>query len=108
MSEDNIFKKLDKETDRAIDDLVRGRDEDIFIRHARKTRFNEQYGNRHVVAWAPGWFAYTNIKKDLRNPDYTKTQKIISCAIDIGLELTLDFVKVGCCYGVYLYVDRLF
>ena len=108
MSEDNLFKKLDKKTDKTIDYLVHGKDEDIFLRNARKNKFNEQYGNRHVAAWLPGWFAYTNIKKDIRNPTYTKTQKIFSCAIDIGLELTLDAVKVGCCYGVYLYIDRLF
>jgi len=106
MYKENLLARLVKTKEKFVDDLVYGKKEDIFIRNARNSKYEGKCIDRTVAAWLPGWFAYVYIKKDLANPEYTKKQKIISCVNDISIELTLDAIRVGCCYGVYLLIDR--
>ena len=108
MSKETPLTRLDKAQETFIDNLVYGKEEDVFVRHARKREFKEKYGNRHLAAWLPGWYAYVNIRDDIKNPELTTKQKVALCAVDVGLELVLDAVRVGCVYGLYKFADYLF
>ncbi len=102
----NPLTQFENRKEKFIDDLVHGKNEDIFVRNARKKEFEKTYGGpRQLVAWIPGMFAYGAIKKDIRNPNYTTTEKIASCAIDIILELGLDAARIGCLYGIYKTIE---
>ena len=98
----NAFKKFDKKLENSIEDLVYGK-EDIFIRNARRLKFEERYGTKFadsgVMLWVPGWVAYKNIKLSLKNKEYTTKQKIASIGIDIGLGLIFEITKFGAIYG---------
>lgn len=108
MSNKNLLTKLDETNHNLIDNLVYGKDEDVFVRNARRNKFQEKYGDRNLAAWLPGWVAYVNIRDNIRNPELTTKQKVALYAIDIGVELVLDAVRVGCVYGVYKFADYLF
>ncbi len=98
MSHENLFSRLDN--------FAYGKD--VFVRHARRREFKERYGNRYLVAWLPGWFAYRSIRAHVRNPKFTTKQKVALCAADLGGELLLDAVRVVSAYGLYRFADYVF
>ena len=94
-----------------IENIFYGKDEDRWERYARrkeKKEFERKYGGKHTLVWVPGLFAYSRIKEDLKIPEFTKKEKAIFCAVDIGCELVLDAIKIGCIYGAYRFYDYLF
>lgn len=97
----NIFKQYNRCKEKFIDDLFYGKDEDLFVRHARRRKIREIYGNPHLVAWIPGMFFYLTTREDLRDSNLTRKEKAILIAGNFGLELILDVARVGAAYGVY-------
>jgi len=92
-----------------IDDIIHGKSEDIFIRSARNREFKEKYGNIHIATWLPFYFTYINVKDVIKkNPEITKKEIIIGCAINLGLELILDATRIGAIYGLYKFNEYLY
>lgn len=98
---DNLLEKLDKIQSGSWSDLIFGKDEDIFVRNARRKEINNEYGSMYKVGIIPGWFAYVSIKKVLENSEFTIKQKTALCSYAIGGELFLDGVKTGIVYIFY-------
>jgi len=107
MQKENLLTKLDKKQEDLIDNITHGKNEDIFVRNARRKEFEKKYNNRHLAAWMPGWYAYVNIKEDIKNPEWTKTEKAISCGFTIVHEIILDAARLGAIYGLYKWIDYL-
>ncbi len=96
-----VKNKLEKICLKIADDIVYGKDEDIFLRNARNIKFKKQYSNSLATAWLPGYFAYVNIRDGIKNQELTKKQKIGICVISLSLELVLDAVRFGSIYSLY-------
>ena len=100
MTED-FLDKLDKTERDFIDDIIYSKDENLFIRHARRKVFDETYGNIFLAPWIPGLFAYANIKKYANDTKITRKEKIIMYTGSISGELILSVFRVGAVYGTY-------
>lgn len=108
MSIENLFQKFERKKEEFIDNLIYGKDEDRWVRYARKRDFREKYGNPFIAAWTPGLIAYVNIRDYLRNSKFTKKEKAVLCITAVGCELILDVVKVGGIYLCYKLTKYLF
>jgi len=101
MSQENPLRRLTDLHETTIDNVVYNLSEDPIIGQARVREFNNQYGNIHLVAWVPGIFAYTRIKKTLNDSRLTTGNKAARIGIDLACELTLDLIRFGSLYGLY-------
>jgi hypothetical protein len=108
MADKDLLTRLGRSEDDFVDNLVYGKDEDGFVRHARRREFKEKYGNKHLTVWMPLWFTYINTRDDIRNPQLTTKQKVIACAFNLGTEIVLDAIRLGCIYTAYRITDYLF
>lgn len=97
----NVLQKANRRLDNTIDNIVYGRDEDGFVRNARRMEDRQKFGNRRLAVWVPGYKAYFGIKHTLNNQDLTKMQKVGYCTLYVALQLVLDGVKVAGVYGLY-------
>lgn len=107
MSDKNIIARLYDSIQSHLDDLVYGKDEDIFVRHARDKSLERDYGDIRVTCWIPGLYAYVGMKKTLRNPNLTAKEKASRCAIDASIEIGLNVWRAGCIYGSYSFLMYL-
>ena len=94
-----------KKINNFIDDIIYGKDEDIFVRSARnrasKEEIKEKFGDVRVAAWVPGICAYVWMRDHIKNPELTKKEKFYLCAIDLGIELGLNAIRFGIIYGTF-------
>ena len=107
----NPLEKFDKSLEKFVEDkfdnVVYGKNENIFERNARRQKEKEAdmktYGkcDGRAVTWVPGIYAYKNIRETLKNTDYTRKEKISRCSLFLAGELALDAIRIGTIYGLY-------
>lgn len=103
----NFFQRFERAENDLADDVAYGKNEDRFVRHARRVEERKKYGNERLDAWLPIKHMYIDVRDTLADQTLTAKQKIGRCAAHAAFELALDSVRVGLVYASYKLFDYL-
>jgi len=110
MPDKPLNERVDEAIDNLVSDAIFGKNEDLFVRSARRKNAQKVFGKGlkyWTVTMVPGVYAYCAIKDHIKNPKFDLKQKIMYSTIDLGFELAFDVYRVGLLYGLYKFDQML-
>lgn len=101
MTDTKQYNKIGIAVENFVDDLIFGKDEDIFIRYKRREEFYDALVGSTAVTFVPGLYAYRAIKYFLKNPSLKTKEKIALCAEHLAAECVRDGLLISVPYLMY-------